>query len=107
MKKIINYKIVTFCILIISFLTSIAFANDLRIKINSGQVEPLPIAIADFTGLEGQSSEIGRQISEVTSNNLIGSGQFKAVESAAFIAPPLVLQLDLIFLIGHPLELRP
>ena len=88
MKKIINYKIVTFCILIISFLTSIAFANDLRIKINSGQVEPLPIAIADFTGLEGQSSEIGRQISEVISNNLIGSGQFKAVESAAFIAPP-------------------
>ena len=88
MKKIINYKIVTFCILIISFLTSIAFADDLRIKINSGQVEPLPVAIADFTGLEGQSSEIGRQISEVISNNLIGSGQFKAVESAAFIAPP-------------------
>ena len=88
LKKISNFKILTIFIIIISFCTSQTFAKDLRIKINSGQVEPLPVAIADFTGLEGQPSEIGRQISEVISNNLIGSGQFKAVESAAFIAPP-------------------
>ena len=75
-------------ILMAIFLTSQALAEDLRIKINSGQVEPMPVAIANFTGLAGQSSVIGRKISEVISNNLIGSGQFKAVESAAFIAPP-------------------
>ena len=75
-------------ILIISFLCSHAFSQDLRIKINSGQVEPLPIAIANFTGEEGGASKIGLQISTVVSNNLVGSGQFKAIESAAFIAPP-------------------
>jgi TolB protein len=64
------------------------FADDIRIKINSGQIQPLPIAIADFTGQQGQPSQIGREIAEVISNNLVGSGQFKAVESAAFIAPP-------------------
>jgi TolB protein len=75
-------------ILVITLVSSKAFSEDLRIKINSGQVEPLPIAIANFIGENGGSSEIGMQISTVVSNNLVGSGQFKAIESAAFIAPP-------------------
>ena len=78
-----NILALTFCLYINN-----VNADDIRIKINSGQVEPLPVAIADFTGNEGNSNQIGRQISEVISNNLVGSGQFKAVESAAFIAPP-------------------
>jgi len=78
-----NILALTFCLYI-----NDVNADDIRIKINSGQVEPLPVAIADFTGNEGNSNQIGRQISEVISNNLVGSGQFKAVESAAFIAPP-------------------
>ena len=88
MNKILKFKILSFFMLSISLCTSEIFAEDLRIKINSGQVEPLPIAIANFTGLDTKSSEIGRQISDVITNNLVRSGQFKAVESAAFIAPP-------------------
>ena len=88
MNKISKFKIVSFFMLSISLCTSEIFAEDLRIKINSGQLEPLPIAIANFTGLDAKSSEIGRQISDVITNNLVRSGQFKAVESAAFIAPP-------------------
>ena len=88
MNKILKLPVNQIIILIISLLSSQAFSEDLRIKINSGQVEPLPIAIANFTGEEGVSSKIGMQISTVVSNNLVGSGQFKAIESAAFIAPP-------------------
>lgn len=88
MNKISKFKILSFFMLSISLCTSEIFAEDLRIKINSGQLEPLPIAIANFTGLDAKSSEIGRQISDVITNNLVRSGQFKAVESAAFIAPP-------------------
>ena len=88
MNKISKFKILSFFMLSISLCTSEIFAEDLRIKINSGQVEPLPIAIANFTGLDAKSSEIGRQISDVITNNLVRSGQFKALESAAFIAPP-------------------
>ena len=88
MNKILKFPVYQIIILIISLISSQAFSEDLRIKINSGQVEPLPIAIANFTGEEGGSSKIGMQISTVVSNNLIGSGQFKAIESAAFIAPP-------------------
>jgi TolB protein len=88
LNKILKLPVYHIIILIISLLSSQAFSEDLRIKINSGQVEPLPIAIANFTGEEGGSSKIGMQISTVVSNNLVGSGQFKAIESAAFIAPP-------------------
>ena len=88
MDKNIKYTFLKILILIFTFLISHVYADDLRIKISSGQVEPLPVAIADFTGTDGKSSEIGRLISEVISNNLVGSGQFKAVDSAAFIAPP-------------------
>ena len=88
MNKILKLPVYQIIILIISLLSSQAFSEDLRIKINSSQVEPLPIAIANFTGEEGGSSKIGMLISTVVSNNLVGSGQFKAIESAAFIAPP-------------------
>ena len=88
MNKILKLPVYQIIILIISLVSSQAFSEDLRIRINSGQVEPLPIAIANFTGEEGGSSKIGMQISTVVSNNLVGSGQFKAIESAAFIAPP-------------------
>ena len=87
-KKGLVYMFHKFLILIFIISISNVFADDVKIKINSGQIEPLPVAIADFTGNEGNSNQIGRQISEVISNNLVGSGQFKAVESAAFIAPP-------------------
>ena len=88
LNKNLKLLVLKILILISSLLINQVLAQDLRIKISSGQVEPLPIAIADFTGQEGKANEIGRKISEVISNNLVGSGQFKALESAAFIAPP-------------------
>ena len=88
MKKNLKFLAIKVLTLIFLLFTNQVLAKDLRIKISSGQVEPLPVAIADFTGQEGKANEIGRLIAEVISNNLVGSGQFKAVESAAFIAPP-------------------
>jgi TolB protein len=83
-----------------------AFADEIKIKINSGKIEPLPLAIADFTAKEGKSNEIGRQISQVISNNLVGSGQFKAIESAAFIAPPTSPSVKPNFLDWSPLGIK-
>ena len=47
-----NLKLIVLKILILisPLLINQVLAQDLRIKISSGQVEPLPIAIADFTG---------------------------------------------------------
>ena len=59
-----------------------------RIKITEGQVEPTPIAIAEFTDLDGNISDAGRQIAEIISNDLLSSGLFEPIDSAAFIQPP-------------------
>ena len=60
----------------------------LRIEVTDGQVAPTPIAIADFTTLDGEVGDIGRQMSEIISNDLLSSGLFAPIDTAAFIAPP-------------------
>ena len=49
-------------------------AQDLRIQISSGQVEPIPIAIAGFTGKDSKANEIEGKISEVGWNEEEGGG---------------------------------
>ena len=82
------YILISSVFFILFFLVKNAFSQDLNININKGQIEPFPIAIANFTDENGKTSNIGRQISNVITNNLVSSGQFKAIETAAFIAPP-------------------
>ena len=60
----------------------------LRVVITEGHVAPTPIAIADFTGPDGEVTEIGRQMSAIISNDLESSGLFQPIDSAAFISPP-------------------
>ena len=63
-------------------------AAQLRIEITEGMVAPTPIAIADFTGSDGEANDAGREIASIISNDLLSSGLFDPVDSAAFIAPP-------------------
>lgn len=65
-----------------------SFAQTLRLDITAGQVAPIPIAIAEFTGPDGLPTNVGSQISQIISDDLASSGQFKPVDSAAFIEPP-------------------
>ena len=60
----------------------------LRIEITEGMVAPTPIAVADFTGSNGEANDAGREIASIISNDLLSSGLFDPVDSAAFIAPP-------------------
>lgn len=63
-------------------------AQSKRLYITEGQIEPIPVAIADFTGLDGDSSDVGRQIAQIIADDLVGSGLFLSIDSAAFIEPP-------------------
>ena len=59
-----------------------------RIEITEGVIAPTPIAIADFTGAEGRVTDPGRDIAAIISNDLLSSGLFEPIDTAAFIAPP-------------------
>jgi len=56
----------------------------IEIDINQGVVEPLAIALPDFSG-SGASADIGRNITKVISDDLRGSGLFAPIDPAAFI----------------------
>jgi len=64
----------------------------LDIDITRGYVEPLPIAVTDFYGENGQTRNVGADIAKVIAANLQRSGLFKPIEKGAFIQDPASLQ---------------
>ena len=74
--------------MIVGGMRALPVANALELDITGGQVAPIPIAIAEFTGPDGEPTIVGQQIAQIISDDLESSGQFKPVDSAAFITPP-------------------
>lgn len=59
---------------------------ELVVDINKGTFQPLPIAITNFgEGKSGDLVGVGRDITSVITNDLIGSGLFKLVDPFAYI----------------------
>nr|WP_194213415.1 Tol-Pal system beta propeller repeat protein TolB [Kordiimonas pumila] len=63
----------------------------LRVDVNRGTIDPVPIAIPDFVPVQdvetptGTLSDIGVSISQVITSNLVSTGLFRAVDENAFI----------------------
>lgn len=76
---------------ILPLLLAIALAGhdgaraDLRIDITQGNVEPLPIAVTDFFGVDDEEVRLGREISGVIAANLERSGLFRPLDKRAFV----------------------
>ena len=81
-------KFVSAVLLAVGLSLTAASAQTLRLDITEGQIAPIPVAVVDFTGLDGVPSDVGRQISQVIADDLVSSGLFTAIDSAAFISPP-------------------
>jgi len=77
------HRMVACCLLVIgSFVMAPGTAQALvEIDINQGNVEPLPMAVTDFTSDDG----LGGQISGVIAEDLRRSGLFAPINKAAFI----------------------
>ena len=57
----------------------------LDLTITQGTIKPTPIAITDFYSKDNKSYKVGKNISEVISNNLERSGLFLPIDKKAFI----------------------
>jgi TolB protein len=66
----------------------------LEVDITRGNLDPMPIATADFTGASGAQSQVGADIARVIRADLDRSGLFKSINPAAFIerAPDVMAQ---------------
>lgn len=58
---------------------------ELKIDVTRGQVNPMPIAIPDFTGSAEISDDLGRKMVSVISSNLNRSGLFRTLDQKSFI----------------------
>ena len=57
----------------------------LEVDVTEGHLDPLPIAIPDFTGESEQAEEAGADIVRVIANNLERSGLFEPLDQDAYI----------------------
>ena len=58
---------------------------EIRIDITKANVEPLPIAITDFTSANPADAKIGADVSQVVAADLDRSGLFRPIDHRAFI----------------------
>ena len=80
----------------ILFAASPALA-ELRVDVNRGVSEPIPIAIADFVATDASGSEFATGIPSVITNNLVGTGLFRAIDKKAFIQDSASMQQQVRF----------
>ncbi|MBM3599105.1 MAG: Tol-Pal system protein TolB [Alphaproteobacteria bacterium] len=69
-------------------LATSAARAELRIDINKGKVEPLPIAITDFFPATPGEAGLGQEIAQVVAADLERSGLFRPLDKRAFIQTP-------------------
>jgi TolB protein len=75
------------------FLTNLGSPRaELVVDVTRGFVEPLPIAITDFTANSPQDSQIGASIARVIAGNMERSGLFRPIDKGAFIQDPASLR---------------
>jgi len=57
----------------------------LKIDITQGNVEPMPIAINPFYDESGFENEFAKNMKDVITNDLVGSGLFRSIDSETFL----------------------
>lgn len=66
----------------------------LRVDVNKGKIEPVPVAISPFYPERPEFAAFAKDIPEVITNNLRGSGLFKPLSPGSFIQNPASIQKD-------------
>ena len=79
-------------VLVVLLVVALPARAELRIDITQGKVEPLPIAITNFVGVNPDEVRYGRDISSVVADDLGRSGLFRPIEQGAFIQTTIALQ---------------
>lgn len=78
------------CVLAVCLGPGIALAQQsqgpLKIEITEGVVEPLPFALPQFIAETPAAADYARQITEVVSADLVGTGLFREIPDSAYIS---------------------
>lgn len=73
-----------FAVIIAAALAAPAHAQ-VRVSVEEGHLNPMPIAVVDFLGANAAAQQVGRDVAGVIRANLDRSGLFRPIQSNAFI----------------------
>lgn len=79
--------------LIVLLVCTPAYAQ-LRVDVTRGKVEALPVAVSGFYPERPEFAQLAREIPDIITNNLRGSGLFAPINSNAFIQDAASIQKD-------------
>ncbi len=79
-----NFKKILFLLAFI-LLGTISALAEIYVDIDSGNIEPVSIAIMDFDGDSKDNKNLGKKISDVVTRDLKSSGLFRPIDHKAFI----------------------
>lgn len=86
MKKLMKTILMALVPLVIQAAPVTAQSKPLRIEINQGVIEPMPVAVPTFVATGNGSSEYANQITSVIISDLAGSGLFREIPASAHIS---------------------
>ena len=86
MNKLIKTIMIAAASLVITNAPIIAQSKPLRIEINQGVIEPMPIAAPKFVAAGNGSNKYAEQITSVIVADLAGSGLFREIPASAHIS---------------------
>jgi TolB protein len=65
----------------------LAQTGPLKIVIEEGVIEPVPIAVPTFIAETGEAGQVASDITRVVAADMVGTGLFRELDPAAFISP--------------------
>jgi TolB protein len=65
----------------------LAQTGPLKIVIEDGVIEPVPIAVPTFIAETGEAGQVASDITRVVAADMVGTGLFRELDPAAFISP--------------------
>ncbi len=84
----------TALLLAFGLLYAVPAQAQLRVDVNKGKIEPVPVAISPFYPERPEFAEFAKNIPDIITNNLRGSGLFKPVSPGAFIQDAASIQKE-------------
>ena len=82
--------------LAISVVSSMAHA-ELRVDVNKGTMDPIPVAITQFVSKDGSNDQFASDIPKVISSDLESTGLFKLINPQSFIQDAASMQTQIRF----------
>lgn len=78
-------RLITLILALFGLLLPLVAQGQIEVDITEGNIDPMPIAVPDFIGLDEDTRRIGAEIADVIRSDLESSALFRSLDPASFL----------------------